>query len=96
MRRFYLKRNVDVSGVSGVGAVLEGCQFDDLRVVVTWLSEKHVIAMYDDIETIIAIHGHNGSSEIVWIDDESSNIRVFKDRVENSQLRNNDKILHQS
>lgn len=80
MKRFYLRRIVDISGVSGVGNVLEGCQFDDGHVAIIWLSDKHVMSFYDNVDTVVEIHGHEGSTQLIWIDDESSNICVDKQK----------------
>lgn len=76
MRRFYLQRNTDISGTSGTGRVAEGCQFDTRWCALVWLSDKTALSYYPDIETLINIHGHHGATQIVWIDDESSNIVV--------------------
>lgn len=76
MRRFYLQRNADVSGVSGTGNVAEGCQFDTKWCALVWLSGKAAMAYYPDIETLESIHGHEGSTKIVWVDDESSNVVI--------------------
>jgi hypothetical protein len=81
MKRFYLKRETDISGVSGIGNVLEGCQFDNGRVAATWLSNKPCLSFYDNIETIIEIHGHDGMTTLVWIDEESANVVVRNDCV---------------
>lgn len=31
---------------------------------------------YPSIETVDAIHGHQGMTKIVWVDDESSNVVI--------------------
>lgn len=76
MRRFYLERNTDISGVSGAGKVCEGCQFDNGWCALVWLTEKSSMCYYPDIDTIKQIHGHHGSTNIIWIDDESSNVVI--------------------
>ncbi len=76
MRRFYLQRNQDASGVSGTGSVAEGCQFDTGWCALVWLSGKAAMSYYPDIETLISIHGHGGMTEVAWIDSESSNVVV--------------------
>jgi len=76
MRRFYLQRNQDASGVSGLGKVAEGCQFDTGWCALIWLTGKSAMSYYPDIETIIMIHGHNGMTQVTWVDDESSNVVI--------------------
>lgn len=71
MRRFVLVRFQDVSGVSGTGIVANGVLFKSGKAVLHWNSDKTSVAVYDSIEDLAAIHGHNGSSEIRWIDDDS-------------------------
>jgi hypothetical protein len=67
-RRFILVRDEDVSGVSGTGIVVQGCQFEDGKAVMRWVSETSSIAVYESIEDIIKIHGHNGATRLVWVD----------------------------
>lgn len=81
MRRFYLERTVDVSGVSGTGKIAEGCQFDETSgkpgwCALVWLTDKSAMSYYPDIATLGSIHGHNGTTRIVWIDSESYNVVV--------------------
>lgn len=66
MRKFYLSRVEDKSGVSGVGIVAEGVQFENGKCVLSWLTAHTSIAIYDNIEELEAIHGHNGKTVVVW------------------------------
>jgi hypothetical protein len=79
MRRFYLERTVDVSGVSGTGIVAEGVVFVDGvlsaakdlpsgKVVLHWLNKIGSVGIYDSIKDAIAVHGHGGGTAFVWID----------------------------
>ena len=76
MRRFHLERDIDETGVSGVGRVAEGVQFSHGLCALTWLTEQHQInghvwssiAAYPSIETIELVHGHGGLTRIVWDD----------------------------
>ena len=78
MKRFYLDRQQDVTGISGTGTVAEGIQFTDGTVVVRWLPAgtarpdhvKPTTVIHPDIESVIGLHGHNGSTQIVWLDPE--------------------------
>ena len=68
MRLFQLERDVDVSGVSGTGIVAEGIQFSDARVALRWqVGEHRSTVLWDSIEAVIAIHGHDGRTRLVWI-----------------------------
>jgi hypothetical protein len=72
MRRFYFDRQTDVSGTSGTGAVVEGVQFSDGQCVVRWLTFLSSVAIYKNIENCVTIHGHDGSTDLHWVDDEPS------------------------
>ncbi len=67
-RRFQLVRYVDVSGVSGTGAVAEGIQFSDGTVTLRWYGEWPTTSTWQSIDDVIAVHGHNGASQICWVD----------------------------
>lgn len=67
-RRFVLRRIEDVSGVSGVGIVAEGCVFSDGIAVLRWAVALRSTAVYSSIEELEAIHGHNGATRVEWID----------------------------
>ena len=70
MRRFYLEREQDISGVSGTGRVAEGCEFLTGECVICWLTARSSIAIYKSIKCVIDIHGHNGKTKVVWEDKE--------------------------
>lgn len=71
MRRFELHRDEDETGVSGTGVVAEGVQFTDGTCAMRWRATHTSTAVYGDVETLEAIHGHNGRTRIVWIDEEA-------------------------
>lgn len=79
MKRFYLQRNTDASGVSGCGKVAEGCQFDTGWCALVWLTGKAAMSYYPDIETLEGIHGHQGMTKVVFVDDESSNFVIQRE-----------------
>ena len=68
MRRFHLVRDEDESGVSGVGLVAWGCVFPDGKAVLRWCVELTSTAVYDSVDELVAIHGHNGRTRIEWVD----------------------------
>ena len=70
MRRFNLVRNEDETGISGTGNVAQGIQFDTGRCAMAWLTSVSSIAVYDSIEDIVFIHGHNGKTLVEWVDSE--------------------------
>ena len=69
MRRFYLNRFRDCSGISGTGRVLEGVLFPSGKVVVEWKGDHHSIGVYESIEEFFFVHSHGDSAELVWIDE---------------------------
>lgn len=69
VKRFQLLRHHDVSGVSGTGVVAEGVQFTDGTVVIRWYGEHPSTVVWASIMAAIAIHGHSGNTEVVWIDE---------------------------
>ena len=58
MRLFTLRREEDVSGVSGTGVVLEGTLFSTGVVVVHWLTPppRGSIAIFDTLDQLLSIH----------------------------------------
>jgi hypothetical protein len=69
-RRFILVRHEDVSKVSGTGVVAQGIQWPDGTVSMRWSNPglPSSFACWDNIEAIERIHGHQGKTEIEWID----------------------------
>jgi hypothetical protein len=68
MRRFKLNRLEDVSGISGVGVVAEGCLFTNGKVAIIWMPPWETVSVYPSLESIEAIHGHAGRTRIEWLD----------------------------
>lgn len=69
MRTFHLHREEDETGISGTGNVAEGVEFSDGRVVIRWQThgnDHHSTVVWDEIDSVLAIHGHNGKTRIVW------------------------------
>ncbi len=59
MRKFVMVRNHDSGGVSGTGRVLEGIEFSNGKVAVTWLGKglsAMSVAVYDSLDDFRAIH----------------------------------------
>lgn len=77
MRMFTLVRDVDVTGISGTGPVAEGVQFSDGVVALRWVApgisevNRHrgvlpTTVVHENVESVMALHGHNGSTHIEW------------------------------
>ena len=65
MKPFWLQRVEDESGVSGVGLVAEGVIFSSGWCALTWLTEHMSVSLYQSIEEVEAIHGHDGKTKVV-------------------------------
>jgi hypothetical protein len=66
--RFVLFRHEDESGISGTGLVAEGILFSTGKCAISWLTEYKSIGLYDCIDDLIKIHGHDGKTDVEWID----------------------------
>lgn len=68
-RRFHLQRTTDVTGVSGTGRVADGVLWPDGTAAVRWRGEHPSAVHWDRGRVSVEmIHGHQGSTEIVWLD----------------------------
>jgi len=67
-RRFILRRDHDVSGVSGVGLVAEGVMFSDHTAVIRWRGKHSSTVVWTNVLDAMAVHGHNGATRLVWLD----------------------------
>jgi len=62
---FYLLREEDASGVSGTGIVARGTKFPSGKCVLEWCTFHTSIGVYENLESILAVHGHNGKTKII-------------------------------
>lgn len=76
--RFHLVRDRDTSGISGTGIVAEGIAFTDGTVVVRWVTNEATppgvsptTVVHEGIESVLALHGHGGTTWVQWMDSES-------------------------
>ena len=67
-RRFRLVREVDVTGVSGVGVVAYGVRFPDGAVATRWNAEIAQTCVWANVGDVVSIHGHNGATRLEWLD----------------------------
>jgi hypothetical protein len=65
---FELVRYADISGVSGTGTVAEGCVFTDGSVALRWHGDNPSTAVWPDLDSILAVHGHCGATVVRWLD----------------------------
>lgn len=65
-KSFDLMRSHDSSNVSGEGRVAEGFEFENGKVALCWLGKFASVNVYDSIDHVRAIHGHGGSTEVVY------------------------------
>ena len=70
MRRFYLERFEDATGISGTGIVAEGVEFDTGDCVLCWMTPTSSIGVYKNIKAVKAIHGHGGLTKVRWFDED--------------------------
>jgi len=68
VRRFYLDRHKDISGVSGEGFVAEGIQFTDGTVVLRWLGRTPSLVVWASLADAMEVHGHDGATTVYWLD----------------------------
>lgn len=82
-RRFKLVRHEDNTGVSGEGIVAHGVEFGDGAVVMQWHNEDNeqladipngmaVKPAPNGVEATREVHGHEGRTELRWMDDSES------------------------
>ncbi len=68
MRHFLLIRDKDVTGRSGIGIVAEGAVFPDGQAILKWLREPYALGVFDSIEELISVHGHEGNTRVEFIE----------------------------
>ena len=71
-RAFALVRTTDVSGVSGTGTVAYGVEFPDGTVALRWVGGNPTSVVFHDngMESVEAIHGHSGATQIMWLSED--------------------------
>lgn len=68
-RPFWLQRNHDVSGVSGIGIVAHGALWPDGTASVRWVGARPSTVFWDSMGDAEAVHGHGGHTCIVFADE---------------------------
>ncbi|SCK20254.1 hypothetical protein YUYDRAFT_02108 [Streptomyces sp. ScaeMP-e48] len=70
-RHFQLRRDTDVSGVSGTGHVADGVIFSDGHAAVHWLGRWPTTTPHPEgLISVEGVHGHGGSTRIVFLDEQ--------------------------
>lgn len=71
MRRFYLNRTKDETGISRTGRVLEGVRTQSGRVFVEWRPPHKTMGIYDSMEQFRTIHVdcHPSCNNVIWLDE---------------------------
>ena len=71
MRRFFLQRIKDETGISRTGRVLEAVLCQDGKVITQWRPPHSTIGVYNSMKEFMTIHVdcHPSCNEVVWIDD---------------------------
>lgn len=67
-RRFALRRVEDVHDFTGPGVVAYGVEWPDGRASYRWNSTLATTVSADSVADVVAIHGHDGRTELVWLD----------------------------
>lgn len=68
MRVFWLHRKFDGSGLTGTGIVAEGVEFSDGTIAIHWhrLGPRPMTVLWPSLDDLIALHGHDGTTRLVW------------------------------
>jgi hypothetical protein len=48
--------------------VAEGCVFTDGSVALRWRGNNPATAVWPDLDSILAVHGHHGATEVRWLE----------------------------
>ncbi len=75
-KKFAMIRVNDVGGVSGTGHILDGVEFSNGKVAVTWLGKGSVqassVSVWDNFDDFMSVHVHShpgNETKIIWEDE---------------------------
>lgn len=75
-KKFSMVRNVDATGVSGTGEILEGVVFENGKVAAAWLPSSEVkaasIVIFDSMDDFMSVHVFShpeNQTQLIWEDD---------------------------
>jgi hypothetical protein len=69
VRRFELQRDIDETGISGTGRIAEGVEFSSGECALKWSTAVWSVVFYLNVAAVEHIHGHQGKTRLVWLDD---------------------------
>lgn len=69
MKVFHLVRTEDLSGISGTGVVAEGVEYECGKCVICWRGDHSSVNVYESLEEMLAIHGHEGRTTVKVLSD---------------------------
>jgi hypothetical protein len=72
VQAFVLVRDKDVTGRSGTGVVAEGVVFTDGFAILKWLRAPYALGIYESVEALISVHGHEGNTHVEFIEKSTS------------------------
>lgn len=67
-RLFRLERDVDHTGVSGVGIVADGVLWPDGTVTLRWCGDRPSTVNWASLDDARHVHGHGGATRFVFAD----------------------------
>lgn len=70
MRKFYLNREEDVSGVSGTGRIAEGVLLNNGWVALEWNSPHKCVEIWQSLAEMETVHGHGGKTQVIWLNED--------------------------
>jgi len=87
MRRFFLQREEDATGVSGTGRVADGVEFTNGWCVLTWKSEFSGVTVYPSISVLESVHTHGGQHKTIlkWIDPKFEDLEEKSNQIEKEE-----------
>lgn len=72
IRRFLLIRNQNSPGISE-DVLAEGTVFSDGLSVIRWLHEPCSMAVFNTVDDVLAVHGHEGETQLHFVDQNDPN-----------------------
>ena len=72
IRRFYILRTVDVSGIAGTGRIVEGVIMPSGRVYLEWRPPVNSMVTFENFDHFkhVYLHEGHGCNEVIFVDPE--------------------------
>ncbi|WP_155054545.1 hypothetical protein [Streptomyces blattellae] len=86
-RPFVLRRDRDLSGVSGTGIIADGILFPDGQAAIHWRGKWALTTPHPSMESITDIHDHGGQGDlhVIWADEDTIPVADHLDAAERAQ-----------